>query len=91
MSPPRSAIMGVMAGIDEIRREFEEHERICSAEQARLYRQLTDAERLAGYVEWLESYFRAFPPLDPAARARLRVVTDRDKDEAALRMAKALG
>lgn len=71
----------------EIDREFEEHEREQFAEQARMYRELTDEERLAIFFEDCEVRFDV--PLEIATR--VRAVLDRERDALFERLADALG
>lgn len=77
---------------EALQREFQEHERIHSAEQARLYRQLTDEERLAHFFEFCafaERLSAAAKP-DPRGVELLRRELDREKDAALERVLQAL-
>ena len=77
--------------MDDLRREFEEYERLQSSEEARLLRQLTDQERFEEWVKWCGGMLRAFGPFDARTRRIVREIEDRDKDAALARMIEALG
>ena len=72
----------------DLDREFVVHERVCFAEQARMYRALTDEERLARYIEWSKSTPFEHPP---EVLARVRKIRDIERDEVLRRLADALG
>lgn len=77
----------------ELDREFEDFDRECSIEEARIYRELTEAERLAHGMELIRSGMRLFGAgtADPtAAREEALRSHDREKDEVVERLARAL-
>jgi hypothetical protein len=69
-----------------LERDFEEHEREQFVEQVRLYRRLTDEERLARFFAP-----RAWPELPEEIVRRARAYKDREKDAFLARICKALG
>lgn len=83
------AILTLMRDKTDLDREFEEHERECFAEQARMYRALTDEERLAIFFADCRGMER-FEVL-PETRARARALRDRERDALFERLDEALG
>lgn len=75
----------------ELDREFEEHERLAFAEQARMYRGLSDEERFEDFCTLCARFLAWVPALEEPAQRRLALVDGRAKDEALERMERALG